>query len=92
VVEVDKDVGGPEALAEFVAGDDLTGALEKQCEELQRLLGQGEFGPVPAELAGFEVELKEAKVNHGLRRRNRQSKPPSAAARTEFSICAEGWQ
>jgi hypothetical protein len=89
VIEVDKDVGGPEALAEFVAGDDFAGALEEQSQELQRLLRQGEFGPVPAELPGFEIELKEAKVNHGLRRRNRQCKPPSAAARTEFSIWAE---
>jgi hypothetical protein len=80
VIEVDKDVGGPEALAEFVAGDDLTGALEEDGQELQRLLGQGEFGPVPAELAGLEIELKEAKVNDGLRRRNRHSEPSHSCA------------
>ena len=80
VVKVDKDVGGPKALPEFVAGEYLAGAFQEHSQELQRLLRQPEFRPIPAQLPGFEIELKEAKANYVLGRRNRHSHPPSTSA------------
>ena len=52
-----------------------TGAFEEHSKKLQRLLRQPEFCAIPAELAGFGIQLKEAKANHVLRRRNRHFVP-----------------
>ena len=86
VVKVDKDVRGPKALLKFVASEYLTGAFEQDCQDLQWLLGQPQFRPIPAQLSGFEIELKEAKANYILGRRNRHSRILRPPARTEFSI------
>jgi hypothetical protein len=75
-------------LPEFFAGQHLTGAFEEHSQELKWLLRQPEIRPIPAKLPGFEIELKEAKANDVLGRRNRHSAPP-AVAKTEFSTCME---
>jgi hypothetical protein len=62
-------------LPQFVARDYLTGAFEEHSQELQRLLRQPEFRAIPAQLPGFEIELKEAKANYVLSRRNRHCSP-----------------
>ena len=75
-------------MPEFVAGDYLAGAFQEHSQELQRLLRQPEFRPIPAQLPGFEIELKEAKANHVLGRRNRHS--ASSLHQRELSLASAG--
>ena len=58
-------------MPKFVASEYLTGAFEQHCQDLQWLLRQPQFRAIPAQLPGFEIELKEAKANYVLGRRNR---------------------
>lgn len=58
MVEVDEGAGGPDALLNLFAGDELTGTLEKQLQNLNRLTSQTDGAPAFAELAGSRVELK----------------------------------
>jgi hypothetical protein len=46
VVEVHEGVGGPKFLAQFLASDDVAGALEQERENLERLLLQTELPAV----------------------------------------------
>ena len=75
-------------MPEFVASDDLTGAFEEHRQDLQWLLWQPQFGPVPAQLPGFEIELKEAKANYVLGRRN--SHLASSVHQRELSLASAG--
>ena len=88
MVKVDKDVRGPKALPQFVAGEYLAGAFQEHSQELQRLLRQPEFRPIPAQLPGFEIELKEAKANYVLGRRNRHL--ASSVHQRELSLASAG--
>jgi hypothetical protein len=88
VVKVDKDVRGPKALPEFIAGEYLAGTFQEHTQEQQWLLWQPEFGPIPAQLPGLEIELKEAKANYFLGRRNRHV--ASSVHQRELSLASAG--
>ena len=40
VIEIDVDAGWPDLLSHLVARDDVTGALEQECQDLERLVLQ----------------------------------------------------
>ena len=58
MVEVDERILGPQTLLNFLAGDDVAGALEQESENLKRLLLQSNADTAFAELAGAHVELE----------------------------------
>jgi hypothetical protein len=75
-------------LPQFVAGEYLAGAFQQHSQQLQWLLRQPEFRPIPAQLPGFEIELKEAKANYILGRRNRHL--ASSQHQRELSLASAG--
>jgi hypothetical protein len=68
VVKIDEHVGGPQTLPEFFPGKYFPRTFEQHSQQLQRLLRQPQLAAVPAQLACFQVELKQAKANHVLGR------------------------
>jgi hypothetical protein len=68
VFEVDEGFGGPEALLDFIAGDDGAGMFEKHDEDFERLAGETELDAVLAKLAGGDVHFErvEAEEECGL--------------------------
>jgi hypothetical protein len=64
VIEIDEGVPGPETIPKFLAGDDFTGLLEKNNQNLKWLLGKFESDTVLAELAGFQIQFKNAELQN----------------------------
>jgi len=66
VLEVDERAFGPEAIAQFVAREQLARVFEHQRQQRERLLLQPEPDAVLAKLGGAGVNLKptESKVRH----------------------------
>ena len=64
VVEVDEGVGGPELLLQLFAGDDFSGALEQQGEDLERLALQAELDSALAQFACAEVEFEDSEAGY----------------------------
>jgi hypothetical protein len=63
-VEIDEGIRGPQLFHQFVAGDQLAGAIEQHGENVKRLLLKIRGVPVGAEFAGAQVELELSKT-HG---------------------------
>ncbi len=49
---IDVDAVGPELAGDFVAGEELAGAVQEQTEDLKRLRVEAEADALAAELAG----------------------------------------
>jgi hypothetical protein len=71
VLEVDERSVGPETLPQFVARDDVAGALEHQAEDFVRLILQADAPRPVAQLAGMAVELE--------RRESKQVRPHASS-------------
>ncbi|HSU66315.1 MAG TPA: hypothetical protein VLJ39_05570, partial [Tepidisphaeraceae bacterium] len=75
VIEVDEDVGRPEALTELFTGDDVSGGFEQDRQEAKGLLRQPDDPTISGELRGRRVKLEQAKANGPPGRRNCHSSP-----------------
>ena len=64
VVEIDKGVGGPDLLLQFFAGDGLTGTLQKNLEDLERLLLEFDLRALFPQFAGPEIQFKGPETNY----------------------------
>ena len=67
VIEIDKNIGRPEASPEFLTRHDLARAFEEQRQDLNWLLRQPNLCAVSRELPSPEVELKQAKLHRVFR-------------------------
>ncbi len=63
IVEIHEGVGGPEFLAQIVAGDDLAGIFQQHRENLERLVLKANLQAAFAQFAGGEVRLKNSELN-----------------------------
>ena len=63
MIEINKNIGRPEASPEFLTSHDLARAFEEQRQDLNWLLVQPNLCSVPGELASPEIELKQAEAN-----------------------------
>jgi hypothetical protein len=61
VIKIDERIGGPQAVPYFFARDNLTLPLQKQSENLERLLLQFDPHAIAAQLSGAEIDLEDAK-------------------------------
>ena len=91
VIEVDEDVGGPEALTEMLAGDDVAGGFNENGQELKRLLRQPDPGSVSGESRRLEVELEEAEADRLLGWRNGHSAPPYIRENSSLALREDRW-
>jgi hypothetical protein len=66
VVEVDDGVFAPEALLEFFAGDDLSGAFEEGGEDFEGLGLELDAEAGFPDFAGLEIDLVEAEGEPGI--------------------------
>src|ERR1700752_64791 len=62
MVEIHIGIGRPEAVAQFLPGDDLARTVQQLCEYLKRLLLQLDLGPITAELSSAQIELKNSET------------------------------
>jgi len=62
VVEIDECIGLPEAVSQFIAGDDLAGSFQEHHENLKRLLGKLQAESMLAEFQGIQVYLEDPKT------------------------------
>jgi hypothetical protein len=62
VIEVDKRVSRPKAVAQFLASDDFAGFFEKQSQNLKGLVLQLDLQAMLAELPGAQVEFEARKA------------------------------
>ena len=69
VVEINERVGGPEALANLLAGDQLAGLLQQDFENLDRLALQLQPDAILTELSALRVELEGAETENRVSRR-----------------------
>ena len=58
MAEIDKGVFRPDPFAQFIPGDELTGAFEKGGENLEGLAGELDADPGFAEFADAQVHFK----------------------------------
>ena len=58
VVEIDERATRPEPLAQLFTGDDVTGSLQQQREDLERLLLKPDADASLPQLAGLQIQLK----------------------------------
>jgi len=65
VVEVNKGVGRPKAVAQFFPGDDDARAFEKYCQHSKRLILQAEATSLLAKLAGLDVGFEDSEADYG---------------------------
>jgi hypothetical protein len=70
VIEVDENVGRPEALTELFTSDDVSGRFEQDRQEAKGLLRQPDDPTISGELRGRRIELEQAKANGLPGRRN----------------------
>jgi hypothetical protein len=64
VIEVDKGVGLPDLGAEFFAGDEIAGPIEKRGQNLERLTLQAELDAAFPELARVSIKLENVETKH----------------------------
>jgi len=64
VVEVDESIPGPKLLSELFAADDLAGVLQKNHQNLERLVLQAELHPGFSHFAAGRVSLEYAKAEY----------------------------
>src|SRR3954463_7074351 len=62
MVEVERRVGGPQAIAQSVARHHLTGVFEQSDEELEGLILKAHSDALPSQFAGVEVHLEHSKL------------------------------
>jgi hypothetical protein len=63
VIEINKNIGRPEAFPEFLTRDDLPWAFEEQRQGLNWLLRQPNLHSVLRELPGPEIQFEKAKAD-----------------------------
>jgi hypothetical protein len=63
LVELDKSVGWPDAVLEFIAGDDPTRLFEQNAEDLEGLVLESDTRAVFAELTRLPIQLKGAETH-----------------------------
>lgn len=68
MVEIDERVGLPQALAQFLARDDIAGALEKEEKDVERAAPDLERAALLAQFAGATVCLEQTKSVKNKRR------------------------
>ncbi|MGZ7037873.1 MAG: hypothetical protein ACXVJO_06845 [Thermoanaerobaculia bacterium] len=71
MIEVD-ELRGPQAVADFFAGDHLAGVLEEKGQESHGLILQRHANAAPAQLACMEIEVEDPEARDawsGLQRR-----------------------
>src|SRR2546427_4776331 len=66
MVEVDKGVGGPDFLLQFLPGDDLPRTLQENLEDLEGLLLKFDLGALFAQFAGLEIQRKYPEANRPM--------------------------
>jgi hypothetical protein len=64
VIEIDKGVSRPEAISQFVAGDDFAGLFQKDREDLERLFGKLKSQPVLAQFANLQIYFEDAETKN----------------------------
>ena len=67
MVEIDKRVGRPQTGSKFLAGDDFTRPLQQKGDDLERLFLKSYLGPVAAQFASPQIDLKDSEA-YNLRR------------------------
>lgn len=93
MIEIDKNIGRPDALCQLLTSYDFARALKKHRQDLNRLLGQMNLGAVLRELPRPEVEFKQGEANRVFRGGNRHSTPlPDSVAILTFTCfaCMDG--
>jgi hypothetical protein len=66
VVEIHKGVSWPEPAAQLFPGNDFTGTLEEQSQDLERLLLKSHLNAVPAEFTGTEIHFEDAEADDAV--------------------------
>jgi hypothetical protein len=61
-VEIDIDVGGPQLLPDFFAGDGLAGALEQDEQEIEGLLLKFDARAFLAEFVGARIDFEDTET------------------------------
>src|SRR5579884_3405628 len=62
VVEIDEGIGGPEAVAEVFAGDDIARALEQDNQYLERLFLELDFAAIAKEFARADIGFEDSEA------------------------------
>jgi hypothetical protein len=66
VVEVYESVRRPEASMQFLASDELAGALQEEGQNVKGLVLESHLGAVPAEFAGAQVSFEDSELDNGV--------------------------
>jgi hypothetical protein len=70
VIEIYEGVGGPEAVAQLLASDDVTGPLQKLGQNLKRLLLQLDFPSLTPQFAGTQIQFEDTELARVLAARS----------------------
>src|SRR5215471_4260256 len=65
-VEVDKGIGAPEFLLEFVACDDFAGTVNEQTQNRERLVLKFDADSLLPKFARLQICLEDAETNHSI--------------------------
>ena len=65
-LEIHEGVGGPEAVAELFAGDQLAGGLEERLEDAERLILEPDAQPVLTQFTRRRVQLEGSEAAHPI--------------------------
>src|SRR5262249_39948928 len=63
VIEIDEGVGGPEFVAQLLAGNDFTGMFQKHDQDLEGLFLEPDLRAMLTQFTGPQIDLKRAKAN-----------------------------
>jgi len=69
MVEIDEGIAWPEAVAQFLSGDNFAWILEKHNQNLEGLFWELEPETLLAEFASFQIHLENTKTHYPRNRR-----------------------
>jgi hypothetical protein len=92
-IEVNMSISGPQALAEFLASDQVAGTLNQQRKNLEGLLLQADALTTTTEKAGAKIGFKLAETDdsYWMNRAIHNCLPVSESAFEAIPICAS-WE
>ena len=63
VIEIDECISLPQAISQFIPGDDLTGSFQENGQNLERLFREFQAETVLAKFAGLKVHLENTEAH-----------------------------